>query len=393
MPDNDLKEALETMKNQTSDNHLSEEETSPISSPLKIPTLTPSRLSPLRKIETIETESKSLYSENITPLEIKKINPHTPTSIKVESPRSPRVEINDIDELVENYSLYEQLKELRYTIISYLVNETENCVQFAVCFDPNGQIVFVHLNDKNNKITIEDSKITTIREKEGQKDLTSFQENIKDRISSELKGVIFYDGLNYTLLVRNNKGFFDSFQYEIIFEEEEKAEVLSQSFITIDLEELLHQPREVLFATKKNYQIIQQYQLITNKKTLGNIIESVNQLYNNLEEFNRNYKRYSQHIIEDWTLLGSFSREYYTKYIKGVLKEDENKNYENISINMFARFQAFNQQIKTINDMSNIVSSVHEISNFLEEKNKQIVEKDKKYSGKIIELSELKFWV
>ena len=60
---------------------------------------------------------------------------------------------------------------------------------------------------------------------------------------------------------------------------------------------------------------------------------------------------------------------------------------------MFARFQAFNQQIKTINDMSNIVSSVHEISNFLEEKNKQIVEKDKKYSGKIIELSELKFWV
>jgi len=393
MPDNDLKEALETMKNQTSDNHLSEEETSPISSPLKIPTLTPSRLSPLRKIETIETESKSLYSENITPLEIKKINPHTPTSIKVESPRSPRVEINDIDELVENYSLYEQLKELRYTIISYLVNETENCVQFAVCFDPNGQIVFVHLNDKNNKITIEDSKITTIREKEGQKDLTSFQENIKDRISSELKGVIFYDGLNYTLLVRNNKGFFDSFQYEIIFEEEEKAEVLSQSFITIDLEELLHQPREVLFATKKNYQIIQQYQLITNKKTLGNIIESVNHLYNNLEEFNRNYKRYSQHIIEDWTLLGSFSREYYTKYIKGVLKEDENKNYENISINMFARFQAFNQQIKTINDMSNIVSSVHEISNFLEEKNKQIVEKDKKYSGKIIELSELKFWV
>ena len=393
MPDNDLKEALETMKNQTSDNHLSEEETSPISSPLKIPTLTPSRLSPLRKIETIETESKSLYSENITPLEIKKINPHTPTSIKVESPRSPRVEINDIDELVENYSLYEQLKELRYTIISYLVNETENCVQFAVCFDPNGQIVFVHLNDKNNKITIEDSKITTIREKEGQKDLTSFQENIKDRISSELKGVIFYDGLNYNLLVRNNKGFFDSFQYEIIFEEEEKAEVLSQSFITIDLEELLHQPREVLFATKKNYQIIQQYQLITNKKTLGNIIESVNHLYNNLEEFNRNYKRYSQHIIEDWTLLGSFSREYYTKYIKGVLKEDENKNYENISVNMFARFQAFNQQIKTINDMSNIVSSVHEISNFLEEKNKQIVEKDKKYSGKIIELSELKFWV
>ena len=393
MPDNDLKEALETMKNQTSDNHLSEEETSPVSSPLKIPTLTPSRLSPLRKIETIETESKSLYSENITPLEIKKINPHTPTSIKVESPRSPRVEINDIDELVENYSLYEQLKELRYTIISYLVNETENCVQFAVCFDPNGQIVFVHLNDKNNKITIEDSKITTIREKEGKKDLTSFQENIKDRISSELKGVIFYDGLNYTLLVRNNKGFFDSFQYEIIFEEEEKAEVLSQSFITIDLEELLHQPREVLFATKKNYQIIQQYQLITNKKTLGNIIESVNQLYNNLEEFNRNYKRYSQHIIEDWTLLGSFSREYYTKYIKGVLKEDENKNYENISVNMFARFQAFNQQIKTINDMSNIVSSVHEISNFLEEKNKQIVEKDKKYSGKIIELSELKFWV
>lgn len=392
MPDNDLKEALETMKNQTLDN-LSEEETSPISSPLKIPTLTPSRLSPLRKIETIETESKSLYSENITPLEIKKINPHTPTSIKVESPRSPRVEINDIDELVENYSLYEQLKELRYTIISYLVNETENCVQFAVCFDPNGQIVFVHLNDKNNKITIEDSKITTIREKEGQKELTSFQENIKDRITGELKGVIFYDGLNYTLLVRNNEGFFDSFQYEIIFEEEEKAEILSQSFITIDLEELLHQPREVLFATKKNYQIIQQYQLITNKKTLGNIIESVNQLYNNLEEFNRNYKRYSQHIIEDWTLLGSFSREYYTKYIKGVLKEDENKNYENISVNMFARFQAFNQQIKTINDMSNIVSSVHGISNFLEEKNKQIVEKDKKYSGKIIELSELKFWV
>lgn len=387
-----LEETLNNIKEKKTEN-FSDEETSPINSPIKIPTLTPRKEEKIEKIEKIE-KSDSLYPESSTPLVTSKINPHTPVNIKVESPRSPKSKTVALEDIQENISIYQELKRIRYTIISYLVNETTNKVEFIVCFDPSGQIVFITIDEKN-KIILEDCNVVTIRNNDNDIELNSFQTNIQERITLEIRGVVFYTGDKYIVSLREEEEFFHQ-SYEIIFVEEATKEYnngLCQTFIINDFTELINSPNEIIQATRRNYQIIQQYQLLNNQQVLDNIIDSVNQLSDNLKTFNKTYNNYSKNIIDDWRLLSSFSKDYYKKFTKDKLSEEDNKNYESITINMFARFQAFNQQIMIINDMVKIIKPSKQIAGELSSNSQILQEKDDKYSGKIIELQDLKLWV
>jgi hypothetical protein len=366
----------------------------PTRSPVRIPTVSPSKkYSPREKIIPIE-QKESLYDEDIDTntkfekeITNKKVAPHTPTRLNIETPRTPTRQYKDLPEIDENYTIKDKLREYRYSVIKYLVDKDKHTIEYAVCFDPNGQIIFINL-DKKITTNVEEHKSVYMRKIDQIPELGSYQNAVTDKITTDISGVVFYNNNGYLFLQKQDNSEYE-YNYYILDEEMEKDMVsLTQTFIVLSLKELEKEPIYMLQSSKKNYQIIQQQQLLTNKNTYNNLVNSINELNDNMKKFDQQNITYTDHLVEDWSLLGSFSREYYNKYSKGTLTDKEKEKFDNVSMNMYIRFQNFNEQVFMVNDLHTLIEEVKKISQKLDNKFHILQQKDKKISGKIITTDE-----
>ena len=361
----------------------------PSRSPVRIPKITPVRdYKSDDKIETIEN-NVTLYKDE-EKIEIKKeekeIAPHTPTRFTIETPRTPTVKFNDLP--VKDIDLEQKLKDYRYSIVKYLIDEDTNSINYAICFDPNGQLIFVNL-DKKAKTDCHAHKSVKINASTDIPKLGSYQQSLLEKLTMDMRGIVFYENGGYLFALREDNG---DYQYDYYLLENQNSQdmlEMSQTYLVASLEELEKEPHYMIQSSKKNYQIIQQQQLLSNKYSFSHLIESMEKLNKQMKSFDKTYKKYADNLVEDWSLLGSFSKDYYLRYGKGELKEEDKIKFDKVSLNMYARFQNFNEHIFMVQDLLPLCGEINKITAALAERQDIIQEKDKAFSGRIIEPEEM----
>ena len=312
----------------------------------------------------------------------------TPTRLKINFPRSPRKpkpsRINDLNS---------KLKNLRYSIIKLIMDEDDTNISYAVCFDPNGEIVFIDLKDDKVKV-FDEEKIIKVSYKDEKVNMSSsFIEGIRNRITFEIYGVVFYDGVDYSFVKRDEEGNLYTDNFTTSSGSVRKSENLPYVYSVIDFKSLIKNPTLAIKRTKTTYEIIQDEQVDSNRFTISNLMETSEELTESLRNFDRTYKNIVRDIVEDWKKLSGYSSEYYDKFTTEDLTEEEKETFDKVTVNMFARFQMFNEQVEKVDSLTSgiekIKSSIYTINSTIE----QLKTKSDNLKNKIIEIDELELYI
>ena len=312
----------------------------------------------------------------------------TPTRLKIKFPRSPkRTKTSKIEDLSSS------LKNMRYSIIKLIMNEDDSFISYAVCFDPNGEIVFVDLKNNNVKV-FDEEKIIRVSYKDEKLDMSSsFVEGIRNKITFEIYGVVFYDGHDYSFIKRDDEGILGCDNFTTVSGENNKTDFLPFVYSIIDYPSLVKDPVTSIKRTKMTYQIIQEEQVESNKFTISTLMDTSKELTNSLYNFDKTYKNITKDIVEDWKRLSGYSSEYYDKFNNDSLDEEEKINFDKVTVNMFARFQLFNDQVEKVDSLIKVVdklkSSIFSINTTVEE----IRNKSDNIKNKIIDIEDLELYI
>ena len=337
-----------------------------------------------------EEEADSGEEEEEEEVELRTTKPSqlTPTRLKIKFPRSPnRSKTSKIEDLSS------RLKNLRYSIVKLIMNEDDSTISYAVCFDPNGEIVFIDLKDNKTK-NFDEEKIIRVSYKDEKIDMSSsFIEGIRNKITFEIYGVVFYDGKDYSFIRRDDEGTLSCDNYTTVSGEISQTEFLPFVYSVIDFKSLVKDPILAIKRTKLTYQIIQTEQVESNKFTIASMTATAKELTNSLHNFDRAYKNITKDIVDDWKRLSNYSSDYYDKFTNDQLDREEKENFDKVTVNMFARFQLFNEQIEKVDSLTKgiekIKSSIYTINTIIDE----LQQKSDNLKNKIIDIEDLELYI
>jgi hypothetical protein len=312
----------------------------------------------------------------------------TPTRLNIKFPRSPkRSKGNKIEDLST------KLKNLRYSIIKLILNEDDSTITYAVCFDPNGEIVFIDLKENNVKV-FDEEKVIRVSFKDEKVDMSSsFVEGIRNKITFEIYGVVFYDGVDYSFIKRDSEGLLSNDNFTTTTDSNTKTDFLPYVYSIIDYESLIKDPILAIKRTKLTYQIIQEEQVESNKFTIASLMETSKELTNSLYNFEKCYKNITKDIVDDWKRLSGYSSEYYDKFNNDTLDEEEKTNFDKVTVNMFARFQLFNEQVEKVDNLTKGIEKIKSSIFSINKTSEEMTNKSDKLKNKIIDIEDLEFYI
>jgi hypothetical protein len=332
-----------------------------------------------------ESESEKEEEE----ISMKTKRPLTPQRFKVNFPLSPgsRKKANNANELKES------LRGLRYTILKYVLNEEDNCIDYVICFDPNGEVVFLHMEDQKIKV-FDETKIISVNYLDGKLGMSSsFMEGILNKLTHEVYGVVFYDGRDYSFNRRDKRGRITTENYKTLDGETHPVSCLPNAYAILKYKSVMSRPVNAIQRTKMTYQIVQNEQLTSSRETIKSLMQVTKDLNNTLYNFDREYKKSTYETIKDWRKLGDYASGYYAKFSDGDLEPEEKENFDKVSINMFIRFQVFNDSVEKIDGLEETVekikTSIFEVSKTIE----SIRDKYESLKNKIVPIEELDLYV
>lgn len=298
-----------------------------------------------------------------------KISPHTPKKYGIKSPKTPVRNFDDNEGEDDFIDSKEILNNYRYEIIKYLVDKNYN-VLYAICFDPNGQIVFIKIKNKEKR----DDKTYIINECDNEPELGSYQKNLLNKINTESFGIVFYNEGSYIFFER-----LSNLEYKkkyFLLENQIPVDFLNltDSYLIILMEDIKKEPYQILDSTNKNYQIIQYQQELTQENIFNNLAMEIDSFNNSIQKFYDEYEGYIRYLSENYTVLNTLSKKLYKKYGKSELTEDENEKYKKISKCMYAIFKNYNEQIYSTEKIHNIINEVSKLKHKFDIKKKEIEE-------------------
>ena len=295
-------------------------------------------------------------------VEIKSSKPTslTPKRFKVKFPRSPKKNRDTLE-------IRKKLVSLRYNIIKFIFNEEDSSINYVICFDPNGEIVFVDVEDEKVKV-FDEEKILRINYKDDSLTMSSsFIEGIRNKLTFDVYGVIFYDGIDYCIMKRNEEG-----------------TIVSDNYSTLILD-----PLDAIKSTKSAYQIIQNQQIKSTKMTVENLMTTTKDLTQKIYEFDKKYKEVTKDIVNDWTNLSSYASQFYSNFHQGKLEKEDKESFDQVSINMFVRFQVFNEQVEEVDNLHQVIDRINGSIYTLENIINSLHNKNEKLKNKMISVEEM----
>ena len=345
-----------------------------------------------------ESEDESEEDDEVELKSSRKILPITPKRFTVSSPRTPTEKLEKRKRGRKNDSFIQKLKDFRYSITRMVY--MDGGLKYVVCYDPYGQIVFVSVPDgtedeiirnkkSENVEKIDTVKITTVPEKLDNPLDEAFVNAVKERVNMTVFGLIFYNGFDYQICERNRKGFFKDRYCSLRGDSKDGKLSLPQTFIVTLFSDILEDHFLVIENNKENYEKIQRQQLENSNHTFKEIVRSLREAEEHMVKFKDVYQKHSKGIMSDWNVMGSQAKEFYKKYSDQTLEEDEREEYDKISINMFLRFQFFNQNIELMDKLQSIKNYLDQTTGVLSDAIDEIGEKDENVRHKLVERDEI----
>ena len=71
----------------------------------------------------------------------------------------------------------------------------------------------------------------------------------------------------------------------------------------------------------------------------------------------------------------------------------DKKSFDQVSINMFIRFQIFNDQIEQVDSLSKTIEKINEAIEIINTATDGLVEKDEKLTNKVVEFDEVEHYI
>ena len=310
----------------------------------------------------------------------------TPKRFKIKVPKSPVVK-KEINEITDKLTAY------RYNIIKFIFNEENSLIDYVICFDPNGEIVFIELDKEKVKVFDEEKIIKINYKDEGNTMSSSFIEGVRNKITYDVYGVVFFDGIDYVVMKRDNEGTIVSDTYTTVDTTLDKKANIPFVYSIIKLSHLLKSPLETIKRTKLTYQVIQNQQINTNKSTIKNLMETTKELTDKIYHFDRVYKRVTKDIVADWKTLSSYSSDYYGKFHEDELTDEDKESFDQVTVNMFVRFQIFNEQVENVNNLYKAIDRINHSIFTINETILKLEEKNDKIKNRIIEIDEMEEYI
>ncbi len=319
-----------------------------------------------------------------------KILPITPKRFTVSTPRTPSERLDRMKKSKKSSNVLEKLKDFRYSLLRFVY--IDNAINYVVCYDPYGQIVFVSCEGNNIERNIKDNvdKVDVIKLKTVPEELDNpldeaFVNAVKENVDMGVFGIIFYNGEDYQICERNKRGFFKDRYCKLRQEKRNERLSLPQSFIIVKYQHIFETPLETIEVNKNNYENIQRQQLASSKHTFREIVESLKRLNKIVVEFDRVNHEHSKGVLTDWKAMGKHVKKFYEMYSEQDLDDDEKEKYDLVSLNMFLRFQFHNQNIERIDRLFSIKEHLDKSEEILEVAISEINEKNENVLTEIVD--------
>jgi flagellar biosynthesis GTPase FlhF len=342
--------------------------------------------------EEEEKKEESDDEEDEVEISSQKILPVTPKRFKVSTPRTPTERLEKGKK--QSGSFLDSLKEYRYSVIRFIHIDGE--AQFIVCYDPYGQIVFVSVDEDEDLRDAPDSvdviNLHLVDEKADNPLDEAFVHAVKEKVNMSIYGLIFYNGVDYQISERNRKGFFKDRYYVIKGEQKDKLS-FPQTVVIVRPEDIFEEPLEVIESNKENYTYIQEQQLLTSNQTFKEIVNSLKKVNSTIVNFDKIYRNHSKNIMHDWKTMGRYSKKFYKKYIERELKDEDKSEYDRISMNMFLRFQFFNQNIELMDKLYEIKEYLDKADDVLQKSLDDIEDKEENIISNVVEREEINRYI
>ena len=331
-------------------------------------------------------DSEEELKEEIEITTRKGIQTLTPKRFKIKFPKSPvvRKEITEITEKLTNY---------RYNIIKFIFNEENSLIDYVICFDPNGEIVFVELDKEKVKVFDEEKIIKINYKDEGNSMSSSFIEGVRNKMTYDVYGVVFFDGIDYVIMKRDSEGTIVSDTYTTVDTSLDKKANIPFVYSIIKLSHLLKSPLETIKRTKLTYQVIQNQQINTNKNTIRNLMDTTKELTDKIYHFDKVYKRVTKDTVMDWKTLSTYASDYYGKFHDDELSDEDKESFDQVTVNMFVRFQIFNEQVENVNNLYKAIDRINHSIFTINETILRLEEKNDKIKNRIIDIDEMQEYI
>lgn len=352
--------------------------TVPKLSPVRNPKLSPSeKFSPFR---TTSRPSSPISLQRTPEAEERTIRPETPqTDHEDELPELEELEVEDTH---ETKNVNQDLKEKYFNVCRYI--QSEDKVLYAITYDPNGQVVYVELNEEESTST-GGIDVTPMDYQDLIEFPFSVKEYFKNKIDGPVYGVVLTRGENMCFLKKLDNGDIEETYLGNQTSESDKISYYCVYKYTDIMEDLSIS----LQGISQTYEMIQQYQLISNKETFKLAMGEIDKLHTYSKEFDKAYRKFTEVILDDWSRFSNVSVDYIDKLNQEGLTEEESGKFYHISSNLFARFKAFNDITTTISDLKSVPETLLTIKNKLKDAIDMFTKEKERIKGKILDTNEI----
>ena len=343
-------------------------------SPVRVP-----QMSPVNKFSPFRTTSR-----DTSPIPIQQ----SPVKEQVVVQSSPKAEAepSPIPEPASpakpTVDVIETLKTKYFNVIKFI--EDEDSMLYVITYDPNGQIVFVEL-DIEDSVSSEGHNLLTTERQSFIDFPFSLKEYFKNRINDSIYGVVMTRGENMCFLTRTNTADVVENYYGSTTESNDKVNVYCVYRYSDLMEDLDTSLQSISFT----YEAIQQHQLVTNKETFKNAMTEIEKISHYAKEFDKTYTNFTKHILEDWARFSNISVDYIDKLLDDGLSEDEASKFDMVSLNLYARFQAFNDITTIVDGLKTIPTTLLEVKTKLKEAIDKFETDNERMADKILDKSDV----
>lgn len=292
---------------------------------------------------------------------------------KKEVAMTPALRFKELNKALNCTSFETELKKYLYETRKFLIDKEKGVVRYAVCTDPFGFPVYVSL-DTDEVSVVKGLSNIFISETEGNNLTHAFKENVKQKMSHEIYGLVLHSQCEYVFLIHTDEGNIETSNFTSCESGVENSK-LPRAYAILRFTEILNNPSDALERTKNTYEIIQNQQLKLLKDSVSTLNETVKEAKEAVDKFNESHTSISEIITDDSATLYSYASEYFDRFTEKIIDKEEVEKFAEVSNNLFHRFQQFNHLVQNSTPLLEISARINDcikrVNDIAEEMNKE----------------------
>ena len=259
--------------------------------------------------------------------------------------------------------------------------KNDTCV---VCYDPNGQVVYITIKDK--LIVKEKIAVFQLQKQDYIEFPFACKEYIKSRLVNDIIGAVIQSKQRFCIMRSTDNGDV----VEEFWDDGTETDCTDCSIYCFQpFEDVKTDLETSLGSITHTYHMIQQYQLILNKEVYKKLTEEVGKISYYFQEFDKLYGTHTDSILTDWGHFSTIGSEYIQQHLREGLSDDQTGKFNCVALNLFARFQSFNKLNSIFKRLESVSLELQPIKQKLKAEIEEIENDIEKLSSKILEEKDL----